>query len=211
MNFSHALGAEFREVREVDHDGKPARAVEGSRVYSTSIDDLWDAVTNAERLPRWFLPIHGDLKLGGRYHLEGNAEGTIERCDPPEALEVTWEFGESVSWVRVRLTPENDGTRLTLVHTMLQDEAGEAHWATYGAGATGVGWDLSFFGLGLHLENGGEAINREASDLWMASDPGKVFIRGCAESWGDVHAASGADAQVAQAMALRTANFYAGD
>ena len=47
---------------------------------------LWDACTNAERIPRWFLPVSGDLRLGGRYQLEGNAGGTIERCDPPRSL-----------------------------------------------------------------------------------------------------------------------------
>ena len=211
MDYHRALGTEFREVRDVEHEGKPARAVEGSRLYSTETGDLWDALTNAERIPRWFLPIRGDLELGGRYHLEGNAEGTITRCDPPQALDVTWEFSGNVSWVSLRLAPENDGARLTLVHTMLKDEAGEAHWKTYGPGATGVGWDLSFLGLGMHLESGGGAIDSEASHAWLASDQGKAFLRACAESWGRAHAAAGEDAQVAQAMATRTASFYAGD
>ncbi len=227
MDYSRALGTEFRGVRDVEHEGKLARAVEGSRFYSTEIGDLWDALTNPERLPRWFLPIRGDLQLGGRYHLEGNAEGTITRCDPPEALDVTWEYGGNVSWVSVRLAPENvgpggpqsvgpggpqsNGVRLTLVHTMLKDEASEAHWKTYGPGATGVGWDLSFLGLGLHLGSGGGTIDREANDAWLTSDQGKTFLRACAESWGRAHAVAGEDAQVAQAMAARTASFYAGD
>lgn len=211
MDYSHALGTEFRTVREVEHEGKPARAVEGSRFYSTDDADLWNALTDAERIARWFLPIRGDLRLGGRYQLEGNAEGTITRCDPPAALDVTWEFAGSVSWVSVRLAPENGGVRLTLVHTLLKDEAGEAHWATYGPGATGVGWDLSFVGLGLHLASGGGSIDSEANDTWLASDRGKAFLRLCAESWAEAHAAAGEDAQIAQAMAARTASFYAGD
>ncbi len=211
MDYSRASGTEFREVRDLEHEGKPARAVEGSRVYLTGTDDLWDALTNTERIPRWFLPIRGDLRLCGRYHLEGNAEGTITGCDPPEALDVTWEYGGSVSWVSVRLAPENDGVRLTLVHTMLKDEAGEAPWENYGPGATGVGWDLSFLGRGLHLESGGGAIDREADEAWLASDRGKAFLHACAESWGRAHAAAGEDAQLAQAMAARTASFYAGD
>ncbi len=211
MDFSNALGTQFREVRDVEHEGMPARAVEGSRIYSTDADDLWDALTNPERIPRWFLPIQGDLKLGGRYQLEGNAEGTISLCDPPEALDVTWEFAGNVSWVSIRLAPANGGARLTLVHTMLKDEASEAHWATYGPGATGVGWDLSFFGLGLHLESGDEHIDREASDAWMASDPGKAFLRASAETWGRAHVAAGEDAQVARAMSERTASFYTGE
>lgn len=211
MDYKHALGTEFREVRDVEHEGKPARAVEGSRFYATDTDDLWDALTNAERLPRWFLPIRGELRLGGRYHLEGNAEGTITRCDPPEALDVTWEYGGNVSWVSVRLSPEKDGARLTLVHTMLKDEASEEHWKTYGPGAAGVGWDLSFLGLGMHLESRGETIDEKASEAWLASDEGKAFVRACAESWGRAHAAAGEDAEVAQAMAARTASFYTGE
>ena len=30
-----------------------------------------------ERIPRWFLPVSGDLRLGGRYQLEGNAGGEV--------------------------------------------------------------------------------------------------------------------------------------
>jgi uncharacterized protein YndB with AHSA1/START domain len=211
MDYSRALGAEVREVRDGEHEGKPARAVEGSRFYPTETDDLWDALTNAERIARWFGPIRGDLRLGGRYHLEGNAEGTITRCDPPEALDVTWEYAGNVGWVCVRLAPENAGVRLTLVHTMLKDQASEAHWETYGPGATGVGWDLSFLGLGLHLESGGETIDREANEAWLGSDPGKAFLRACAGSWGRAHAAAEGDSQELQDMAMRTANFYAGD
>lgn len=211
MKFENALGAEFREVRELQYDGRPARAVEGSRFYSTAVDDLWDALTNPERIPRWFLPIHGDLKLGGRYQLEGHAEGSITRCEPPEALDVTWEYGGNVSWVALRLAVEEDGSRLTLVHTMLKDEAGEAHWATYGPGATGVGWDLTFLGLGLHVASGGEAIDRAESDAWMASEPGRAFMRASAEAWGNAHVASGEEPEVANAMAGRTAGFYTGE
>ena len=64
---------------------RPARSPI-SAVYDTTLDDLWDACTNAERIPRWFLPVSGELRDGGRYQLEGNAGGTIERCDPPTRL-----------------------------------------------------------------------------------------------------------------------------
>ena len=211
MDFSRAMGTEFRAVRDVEHEGQPARAVEGSRLYPTEIEDLWDALTNAERIPRWFLPITGNLEPGGRYQLEGNAEGTITRCDPPEALDVTWEFYGNVSWVSVRLEQENDGARLTLVHTMLKDEASEAHWKTYGPGATGVGWDLAFLGLGMHLESGGGTVDREATEASLGTDEGKAFLRACAETWSHAHTEAGEDAQVAQAMAARTASFYSGE
>ena len=67
------VGAVTREVRSVEKDGRPARVVVAACSYDTSVEDLWDAITNAERIPRWFLPISGDLRLGGRYQLQGNA------------------------------------------------------------------------------------------------------------------------------------------
>ena len=211
MDYSDALGVEFREVRGATYDGKPVRVVRGARTYATDPDDLWDALTNIERIPRWFLPITGDLRLGGRYQLEGNAAGEITRCDPPEALDATWEFGGHVSWVTVRLAFDGDGTRLTLEHTMLKDEAGEEHWTQFGPGATGVGWDLSFLGLALHLDSGGAPIDREASDAWMASDAGKAFMRACADAWGAAHIAAGEAPDVARAMAARTGAAYVGE
>ena len=211
MDYSRALGAEFREVQDRTHEGKSARAVIASRSYATDAEDLWDALTNPERIPRWFLPVTGDLKPGGRYQIEGNAGGTITRCDSPAALDVTWEVAGHVSWVSVRLAPDGEATRLTLEHVMPKDAAGEEHWRQYGPGATGVGWDLSFLGMALHLDSGGAAIDREADDAWMASDEGKAFLRRCAEAWGAAHAAAGEDPEAARAMAARTAAASAGE
>lgn len=211
MDYSNALGSEFQTVRNVEREGQPARVVECARDYAADATTLWAALTDPECIPRWFLPISGDLKVGGRYQLEGNAGGSILVCDSPEVVEVTWEFGGNTSWLNLRLTPQGDGVRLILTHTMPQDDASEEHWAKYGPGATGVGWDLSFVGLALHLENDGASIDQEASMAWMTSDEGKVFIRASAESWGRAHVASGESAEVAEAMAQRTASFYTGE
>jgi uncharacterized protein YndB with AHSA1/START domain len=211
MDYSNPLGIEYRLVKEAQRDGQPVRVVGGVCTYATSPEDLWDALTNSERIPRWFLPITGELKPGGRYQLEGNAGGEITRCDPPRALEVTWEYAENVSWVTVHLDPDTDGTRLTLEHSMLKDEASEAHWKKFGPGATGVGWDLGFLGMALHVEHGGAAIDREECNAWMASEPGKTFIRKCAQAWGDAHVESGEVVEIANAMAEQTAKAYTGE
>ena len=58
-----------------------------TRSYATTVEDLWDAATSKERIPRWFLPVSGRLELGGRYQLEGNAGGTIRHCERPSYLE----------------------------------------------------------------------------------------------------------------------------
>src|SRR6185437_4008593 len=80
-----AVGRSVGETGEV-------RTVTIARGYAAPVEDLWDACTTPERIARWFLPVSGDLREGGRYQLEGNAGGTIERCDPPHAFAATWEF-----------------------------------------------------------------------------------------------------------------------
>jgi len=87
-----------------------ARTVTVSQEYDATVDDVWDACTNAERLPRWFLPVSGDLRLGGRYQFEGNAGGTVQECDPPHSLAATWEYGGEVSWIELRLAPTPGGS-----------------------------------------------------------------------------------------------------
>ena len=210
MDFSKPIGLTQRVVNEATHDDQPVRVVSGSVVFEADLADLWDAVTNPERLPRWFLPVSGDLKPGGRYQLQGHAGGKITRCDPPEAFDVTWECGDNLSWVRVRLQPDAKGTRLTLDHIMPKDAASEEHWGKYGPGATGVGWDLGFVGLVLHMRTGDD-VPQEESHSWMASDEGKVFIRECAAAWGESHMQSGEDEATAKRMAEQTAKFYCGE
>ena len=207
--FANALGAEFRRFEERPHEGKPAHVVVLGCTYETDQEDLWDALTRRERIPRWFLPVEGDLKLGGRYQLKGNAGGTITRCDPPRALDVTWEFGGGMSWVTVRLEPEGERTRLTLEHIVHASDVDE-HWAKYGPGAAGVGWDLAFLGLGKHLDSGGAVVDHEVAHAWMASDEGKAFMHASAAAWAAAHIAGGEDEAVARGMAERTAAFYTG-
>ena len=103
------------DARSVRGCWKPARrgwSRSASRI-ATDAADLWDACTNIDRIPRWFLPITGDLKVGGQYQLEGNASGTILTCDPPRAFTATWEYGGDVSWIEVHVTDQGpDEARL---------------------------------------------------------------------------------------------------
>ena len=68
------------------------------QTYDATVEEVWEACTTAERIPRWFLPVTGDLRLHGRYQLEGNAGGEILTCDPPNGFTATWEYGGDVSW-----------------------------------------------------------------------------------------------------------------
>jgi uncharacterized protein YndB with AHSA1/START domain len=183
-----------------------ARSLIISRTYDAAIDDVWDACTNPERIPRWFLPVSGELRPGGRYQLEGNAGGTIERCDPPSGFAATWEYGGSMSWIEVRLTAEPPGgTRFELEHTVPVDE----HWAEFGPGAVGIGWELAVMGLTLYL-SAGAAADPEQSALWMASEPGKQFLSLSSRRWCEASVAAGADQAGAEAAAARATAAYTG-
>src|ERR1700736_6700050 len=105
----HQLNAVRRQVGTRVLEAGEARTVIITLTYDATIDDVWDACTNPERIPRWFLPVSGELRLGGRYQLEGNAGGTIERCDPPRSFGATWEFGGGVTWIELQLSAASEG------------------------------------------------------------------------------------------------------
>ncbi len=199
------LSAVERSVSSTVREGEAARAVALSRSYATTVEDLWDAVTNGERLPRWFVPISGELVLGGRYQLEGNAGGVITACARPSHLALTWEFGGDVSWVEVRFTESGAGARLALTHTAHLSE----HWDTYGPGAVGVGWELGLLGLAIHLAQPAAPKPDEAA--FAASPDGKAFIAGSSEAWAQAAIAAGTDPAAAHAAARRTTAFYTGE
>jgi uncharacterized protein YndB with AHSA1/START domain len=201
------IGAVFREVGSREHEGRLARVVAATRSYDTTVEDLWDAITNAERIQRWFLPVSGDLRLGGRYQLQGNAGGEVTRCEPPRLLAVTWEFGGSVSWLTVALGGDPaGGTRLELEHVSHVDDD---FWDRFGPGAVGVGWDLALMGLGRHLATGA-TVDRKAAAAWSASDEGKDFVRRSSAEWCRASIAAGTEETAATAAAERTTTFYGG-
>ena len=211
MDYGNAFGIELRETTELQFDGKPARAVRGTRVYETDVDDLWDALTNPERIPRWFLPISGKLEAGGRYQLDGHASGQITKCDPPYAFHATWEYGDDVSWLQIDVSKATNGAQLSLTHIMRMDDQNNEHWTKYGPAATGVGWDLAFLALDYCLSHADEIIGSAENAAWMASAAGKLFIRSAADKWGYAHIQAGEAEKIALEMATRTASFYTGE
>jgi len=199
-------GLVTREVRSGVRDGAATKIAIARRTYQTDNQaDLWDALTNAERIPRWFLPISGSLEVGGRYQLEGNAGGLVERCEEPESFAVTWEYGPMVSWLTVTLTPSaHGGTTAELAH--------EAHvdpdmWGQFGPGAVGVGWDLALIGLGLHIETGAP-VDPEEGATFPLTPAGLEFVRLTAASWAEAAIADGDEPGAAQEAAENTAAFY---
>ena len=205
------IGATQREVGErPGPGGSPVRFVRMTRDFDAPIDDVWDALTSADRINRWFLPVSGDLRLGGRYQFEGNAGGRVLTCERPHLLKVTWEYGEvpadTVSEVEVRLSPIDGGrTRFDFVHSAtVPDE----QWSEYGPGAVGVGWDGGMLGLALHLAGGGD--RPEDPEAWQLSDEGREFSRLSSAAWGAASLAAGASEETVARNVASTNAFYTG-
>ncbi|QGN48418.1 polyketide cyclase [Micromonospora sp. WMMC415] len=208
IDASSQISAVRRQLGRRALEAGEARVMTISQTYDASPEDVWDACTNPERIPRWFLPVSGDLRLGGRYQLQGNAGGTIERCDPPKGFAATWEYGDEVSWIEVRLAPVEDGrTRFELDHIAHVDDD---RWTQFGPGAVGVGWDLAALGLASHLAAAGAGVTPEESEAWMASDEGRRFVALSSEQWYEASVAGGTDRAEARAAADRTTAFYTG-
>ena len=191
--------------RAVRVDGENA-AVILRRTYPAAVADVWDALTSPERIARWFLPVTGDLHLGGKYQLEGNAGGEILRCEPPRLLKISWVFGEGMySEVEVRLAEGGaDRTDFALEHVAKVDPQ---MWQQFGPGAVGVGWDLAVMGLGLYLSTG-KTVEDPVS--WQSSPEARQLMTVSSEAWGTALRETGttAEADVAR-MVENTTNFYA--
>ncbi len=200
------LDAVERSVTWLERDGMDASEVTLARDYATTVEDLWDAVTNQERIPRWFAPVSGELRLGGSYQVEGNAGGKITACEQNSHFSLDWVFSGWTSWVDVSVSDAGPGrARLSLTHTAHLSD----FWDTYGPGAAGVGWEMGFVGLGLYLADP-DWPKPDIADFATSPD-GKAFITGSSEGWGRAAVAAGTDPEAANAAVARTTAFYTGE
>ena len=203
------IGSVRREVGQALRDGRPVRIARAERDFDAEVADLWDALTDPGRISCWLLPVSGDLRLGGRYQLKGNASGIITGCEPPRRLAVTWETLGEVSWVAVELSPAGEHcAHLALEHVACVEPA---HWKAFGPGAIGVGWDLALMGLARHLCAPTASVDPVTADGWAHTNEGREFMKKSAGAWGHAAIDAGEDRFMALAAAARTAQAYAGE
>lgn len=145
IDIAEQIGATSREVSRQHTESGETVAVTLQRRYPADPTDVWQAITDPERVRRWFLPLTGDLREGGNFELEGNASGDIVKCEPPRHLVVT--FGGESSIVDVQLSGDGQQTLLKLTHTVPVELAGSGAGALY----VGPGWDGALMGIALYL------------------------------------------------------------
>lgn len=183
IDIASHLKAIHREVGNRSTASGEVVCVSLRRSYNSPIEDVWDAVTNPKRMQRWFLPISGDLRVGGSFQLEGNAGGDILKCEPPRLLQLT--FGGPTSLVELRLSPAGDSeTILELEHTVSIEMAGSGAGALY----VGPGWDGAFMALGFFLD--GVVIDDPVAA--GNSPEGQEFSRQSVHAWAAAIESSGA-------------------
>ena len=209
------LAAVTRAYRVEERDGEKMHVQTLEQTVPVPLAEAWTALTTAERISTWFLPISGDLREGGSYQFEGNAGGTITVCEAPAdgraEIAVTWEAMGAVSWVTLRLAAvEKGATSVELEHTSRVADVPAEMWETFGPGATGVGWDGGMLGLGLHLGGVEGSLSPDEAAAWAGTDEGRFFYRGAADGWAVAHTAAGEDPAVAQQRADATYGFYTG-
>jgi uncharacterized protein YndB with AHSA1/START domain len=191
---------ELDAIRRRVHAPGDDIAVRLERHYPSDVEDVWDALTDPERIARWFLPVSGDLRVGGRFATEGNADGEILECERPSRLVLTWGGPDSV--VTLQLTPDgSDATVLALEHTVPSAFVPDASGALY----VGPGWDGALLGLGMYLS--GRAIG---DPVEAANSPEVVeFNAGSIPRWEAAVRESGlaAEEQIAASVAAATAHY----
>jgi uncharacterized protein YndB with AHSA1/START domain len=128
-----------------------ARVAVFTRTYPTTIEDLWDACTNPERLRRWYAPVSGDLRLGGTFEQAAMGSGTIVACEAPNLLKLSLGGGADEIELRLSPGPEDGATTLELQHATTLDSheiGGQMYDAIF---CMGGGYYPRLLALDLHL------------------------------------------------------------
>lgn len=134
------------------HAGTPATAgarLEVARLYPLPSGEVWSAVTEPDRLGRWFADVTGDLRVGGAWSAtfpDGSASGVVAECEPAARIVTSWRWahepaGAAPGRLTVTVEPGADATRLLLVHEgVTGTPTGQA-----------AGWYAHLAGLASHL------------------------------------------------------------
>lgn len=100
------------------------------RTYNASINKVWDAITNADKMRQWYFDLE-DFKpqVGFKFEFSATCDGVsyLHLCEITEVesgkkISYSWKYKEHPgdSYVTWELFPEGDSTRLVLTHKGLE-------------------------------------------------------------------------------------------
>lgn len=195
IDIAEQISAIGRRVAQQSSEAGATVVVTVNRRYEAATGDVWAALTDPDRVRRWFLPLTGDLREGGTYQLEGNSSGDILTCEVPDHLMIT--LGGPTSVVDLRLIQDGSETLLELDHAVPVEMAGGSAGALY----VGPGWDSALMSLSHFLS--GTAVEDPVA---AASSPeAQVFCAQSVEAWAAAVTASGTSNADAVASARKLA------
>jgi len=190
--------------REVSRTGETV-TVRMRRSYQAEPEELWDALTDPERMRRWFWPVTGDFKVGGTFQLEHNAGGEILECEPPKRFKVT--FGGPTSLLELRLvTGAGASTELELEHSMSEPPAPGGSGALW----VGPGWDGGLLGLALYVDGD---LAEDSNPVELADSPEVIsFNEKSVRAWIEAVRSSGTTSEedLAEGAKISMAQFAPG-
>jgi uncharacterized protein YndB with AHSA1/START domain len=112
----------LRDEAPTEQVDQKAPWVERETVVEASPEEVWEALTDEDRLEEWLAPeVELDPVEGGEIAVRDGDDqrtGTVETVEDSERFAFTWSRpGEGESFVEFTIEPLPGGTRLTVVET----------------------------------------------------------------------------------------------
>ena len=110
--------------------------VERETLVEASPEEVWEALTDEDRLEEWMAPeVELDPFEGGEISVrdgDDHRTGTVETMEESERFAFTWSRpGEGESFVEFTLEPAGGGTRLTVIETGFAQLPDDVHGEQY--------------------------------------------------------------------------------
>jgi uncharacterized protein YndB with AHSA1/START domain len=118
----------LRNEAPVERADEKARWVERETLIEASPEEVWEALTEEDRLEEWLAPeVDLDPVEGGEIAVrdgDGERAGTVETIEERERFAFTWSRpGEGESFVEFTIEALPGGTRVTVVETPIGSTA----------------------------------------------------------------------------------------
>lgn len=102
--------------------GFGTRSVMMARTVTATVEEVWTALTDADRLPQWLGAPQGRLEPAQLFTLYG-ATCEIVVCHPPHRLELSWTRAGETNTLRVGVSSRPGGTEVVVEHAGIRNPA----------------------------------------------------------------------------------------